>query len=49
MRLWVYEADLAERMGETRVNDVYLPGFQLPAHVAVTSDLATPCREPTSS
>ena len=40
VRLWVYETDLAERMRETRVNDVYLPGFPLPPHVAVTSDLA---------
>jgi glycerol-3-phosphate dehydrogenase (NAD(P)+) len=37
--LWVYEADLAERMRLTRVNDVYLPGFQVPSHVEITSDL----------
>jgi len=40
LRLWVYETDLAERMRETRVNDVYLPGFHLPPHIGVTSDLA---------
>ncbi len=40
IRLWVYETDLAGRMGHTRENDVYLPGIQLPAHVAITSDLA---------
>lgn len=39
--LWVYEADLAARMSYTRENDIYLPGVQLPAHVAITSDLAT--------
>ena len=39
IRLWVYEADLAERLRQTRVNDVYLPGFELPRHVAATSDL----------
>jgi len=40
VRLWVYEADLADRLRESRENDVYLPGAQLPAHVAVTSDLS---------
>jgi glycerol-3-phosphate dehydrogenase (NAD(P)+) len=40
VRLWVYEADLAARIAETRENDIYLPGFPLPAHVAVTSELA---------
>jgi glycerol-3-phosphate dehydrogenase (NAD(P)+) len=39
LRLWVFEADLAARMGATRQNDVFLPGFQLPANVSVTSDL----------
>jgi glycerol-3-phosphate dehydrogenase (NAD(P)+) len=40
LHLWVYEADLAERMRETRINDVYLPGFPLPGNIEVTSDLA---------
>jgi len=39
LRLWVYEKDLAERMRATRVNDLYLPGFQLPANVAVETGL----------
>jgi len=39
--LWVYETDLAARMSDTRENDVYLPGIQLPNHVVVTRDLAT--------
>ncbi len=39
IRLWVYEADLAARMKETRENNVYLPGFQLADHVEVTHDL----------
>lgn len=38
--LWVYEPDLARRMRETRENDVYLPGFQLPPHVEVTQELS---------
>ena len=39
VRLWVYEADLAERMRTSRQNDVYLPGFQLADHVEVVSEL----------
>lgn len=40
IRLWVYEKDLAERMCTTRVNDVYLPGFTLPASVAVETEFS---------
>lgn len=39
VRLWVYEQDLAERMCTSGVNDVYLPGFQLPANVGILNDL----------
>lgn len=39
VRLWVYEADLAARMRETRENDVFLPGFRLPDNVNILSDL----------
>ena len=41
VRLWVYESDLAARMSETRQNDVYLPGAQLPENVEVRNDLAS--------
>ena len=40
IRLWVYEKDLAERMRATRVNDLYLPGFRLPANVTVETEFA---------
>lgn len=40
LRLWVYESDLALRICQTRVNDVYLPGFQIPTHVEFTDSLA---------
>lgn len=40
IRLWVYEKDLAERMRATRVNDVYLPGFQLPSNIEIVEDFA---------
>ena len=40
VRLWVYEADLAERMSRTRQNDVFLPGVVLPANVGVRTQLA---------
>ncbi|HWB87131.1 MAG TPA: NAD(P)H-dependent glycerol-3-phosphate dehydrogenase [Bryobacteraceae bacterium] len=39
VRLWIYEADLAHRIRETRENDVYLPGFSLPANVDPTNSL----------
>lgn len=42
--LWCYEPDLAERMRDTRENDVYLPGFALPETVQVTNDLAQAVR-----
>jgi glycerol-3-phosphate dehydrogenase (NAD(P)+) len=40
IRLWVYEKDLAERMHATRVNDLYLPGFRLPANIAAETEFA---------
>ncbi len=39
VRLWVYEADLAARMRESHENDVFLPGFPIPANVNILSDL----------
>jgi glycerol-3-phosphate dehydrogenase (NAD(P)+) len=41
VRLWVYEPDLAQRMCTSRENDVYLPGFKLPAKITVHNDLAS--------
>lgn len=38
IRLWVYEKDLAARMRASRVNDLYLPGFTLPANVTVETE-----------
>ncbi len=40
VRLWVYEHDLAARMAESRLNDVYLPGFALPVNIEVSTDPA---------
>jgi glycerol-3-phosphate dehydrogenase (NAD(P)+) len=39
LRLWVYEADLARRISDSRVNDVFLPGVKLPDSVEITTDL----------
>lgn len=39
IRLWVREPDLAARMCESRVNDVFLPGITLPPNVAVGTSL----------
>jgi glycerol-3-phosphate dehydrogenase (NAD(P)+) len=38
IRLWVYENDLAVRMGRTRENDFYLPRFLLPGNVRVMTE-----------
>ncbi len=40
VRLWMYEEDLASRMLQTRLNDVYLPGIPIPANVRVTTDFS---------
>lgn len=37
--LWVFEADLAERLRSQRENDLYLPGFPLAPALAFTADL----------
>ncbi len=37
--LWVYEADLAQRMQQTAINDTYLPGVTLSNNLTYTSDL----------
>jgi glycerol-3-phosphate dehydrogenase (NAD(P)+) len=37
--LWTFELDLAVRMAQSRVNDVYLPEVEIPKNVEVTSDL----------
>ena len=38
--LWCFETDLAERMRQTQVNDLYLPDSKLAKNLQVTSDLA---------
>ncbi len=40
VRLWVYEKDLAERMRESRVNDLYLPSARIADNVEPVTDLA---------
>ncbi len=39
VRLWVYEADLAERMQKNRENDLYLPGISLDPKLSISHDL----------
>ncbi|HUA20915.1 MAG TPA: NAD(P)H-dependent glycerol-3-phosphate dehydrogenase [Bryobacteraceae bacterium] len=39
IRLWAHEADLVERMGASRANDVFLPGFTLAGNIEPTTDL----------
>lgn len=45
IRLWVYESDLAASMIYTRENGVYLPGFQLPTNVEISTSLTEAIRE----
>jgi len=37
--LWVYEAELVERLQESRINDLYLDGITLSSNLNYTSDL----------
>jgi glycerol-3-phosphate dehydrogenase (NAD(P)+) len=37
--LWAHSADVVEMLGTRRVNQIYLPGFELPASVEVTGEL----------
>jgi glycerol-3-phosphate dehydrogenase (NAD(P)+) len=39
IRLWVFERELAERMLQSRENDVYLRGLRLPESIQVTTEL----------
>ena len=38
--LWAHESEVVESMRTRRVNEVFLPGFELPATIAPTGDLA---------
>ncbi|HTM51988.1 MAG TPA: NAD(P)H-dependent glycerol-3-phosphate dehydrogenase, partial [Bryobacteraceae bacterium] len=41
VRLWVYEPDLAARMRASRVNDIYLPEYPIPANVQVVTEFSS--------
>lgn len=38
--LWAYEPELVRALNEQRENGIYLPGFQLPAAIHATTDMA---------
>ncbi|HZI89494.1 MAG TPA: glycerol-3-phosphate dehydrogenase, partial [Candidatus Polarisedimenticolia bacterium] len=40
VRLWVYEADEAERMARTRENTTFLPGVPIPSGIEIINDRA---------
>ena len=40
VRLWAHETDVCETIAQTRINEKFLPGRQIPASVAGTSDLS---------
>jgi glycerol-3-phosphate dehydrogenase (NAD(P)+) len=37
--LWVYEKEIAEKIKSTRINDVYLPGYNIPGNIDVSNSL----------
>jgi glycerol-3-phosphate dehydrogenase (NAD(P)+) len=37
--LWVFESDICESLRTRRVNEVFLPGFEVPREVGVTNEL----------
>jgi glycerol-3-phosphate dehydrogenase (NAD(P)+) len=39
LTLWAHSADVVEMLSARRVNEVYLPGYELPAEVEVTGSL----------
>ena len=43
--LWAHSADVVELLRTKRVNEVYLPGFELPAEVEVTGSMETALAE----
>jgi glycerol-3-phosphate dehydrogenase (NAD(P)+) len=43
--LWAHSADVVETLRAKRVNEIYLPGFELPADVEITGSLGEALRE----
>jgi glycerol-3-phosphate dehydrogenase (NAD(P)+) len=39
VKLWAYEAETAQQIAETRINQTYFPGFELPPNLTATADL----------
>jgi glycerol-3-phosphate dehydrogenase (NAD(P)+) len=39
LTLWAHSADVVEALSARRMNDIYLPGFELPAEVEITGSL----------
>ena len=45
LSLWIHDPEVCESLRARRVNEVYLPGFELPPEVEVLGDLAQALRE----
>ena len=45
VRLWAYEAEVVDSIRNRRVNEIYLPGVELPATLEPTNDLAEATRD----
>src|SRR5260370_7065181 len=46
LTLWVHDTAVCERIRATRINEIYLPGFQLPSDTEVTHQAAAALRAP---
>lgn len=45
LALWAHSADVVETLRAKRVNEIYLPGFELPADMEITASLGDALRE----
>src|SRR6201988_1865217 len=45
LSLWAHSADVVEMLRARRVNEIYLPGFELPSGVEVTGGLEKALKE----
>jgi glycerol-3-phosphate dehydrogenase (NAD(P)+) len=43
--LWAYEREVVDSLRERRVNEIFLPGFEVPREVEVTGELAEAARD----
>ena len=45
LSLWVFEKEVAESLRSRRINDIFLPGFEVPREVEITQDIGQALRD----